>query len=83
MRAHFASCAFLCDLSFIIQTRNSGVGMGETDRETYSKPSKSERKTAVTIRKESDWNGANHQSFMNPFCVQASFSSPTKENKTE
>lgn len=41
------------------------------------------RKTAVTSRKESDWNEANQQSVMNSFSLQALFPSPTKENKTK
>jgi hypothetical protein len=40
------------------------------------------RKTAVTNRKESDWNKANQQSVMNSFSLQALFPSPIKKNKT-
>lgn len=41
------------------------------------------RKTAVTSRKESDWNEASQQSVINSFSLQALFPSPTKENKTK
>lgn len=41
------------------------------------------RKTAVTSRKESDWNKANQQSVINSFSLQDLFPSPTKENKTK
>lgn len=44
---------------------------------------KQKRKTAVTSRKESDWNEANQQSVMNSFSLQALFPSPRKENKTK
>jgi hypothetical protein len=66
--AHFALWAF-----FILQTRNSGVGLGEPDREKLT-PNlvNQKRKTAVTSRKESGWNEASYQSFMTPFSLQAS-----------
>lgn len=58
--------------------------MGEPDREKLTLNLLYQKgKTAVTSRKESDWNEANYQSFMNPFSLQAFFPSPTKENKTE